>query len=498
MRPTTRFFLALGTCRLILGLPAWARSDDQPAPAPPAAAPVLDGPFTIKPYLQIGAEPAPDRLNLLWGTPDAGSNLDWQVEYQTGTSQQYRSAGPITDRTVNVEGMTPHRVFRVTMTGLEPGSRFGYRVRNGTQVVFESQAQAIKGADQPYKFVVFGDIAAGSVDQKPMAFRAFETKPDFLMVTGDIVYDRGRATEYRSRFWPVYNNTDTPNPSVGVPMMRSIPFIAAPGNHDTAARDLDRYPDGLSYFYYWDQPLNGPEAEEGTPLVPKLVATAAHRQAFVAAAGPAYPRMNNFSFDYGNAHWLVLDANPYVDWMSKDMQSWVERDLAAHQNVTWRFVSFHQPGFNSAREHFEQQQMRTLAPLFEQGNVTLVFNGHVHNYQRSYPLRFRPDKNNILLTTANPGLPRGRLVNGPWFLDKSFNGTTDTTPDGVIYLITGAGGQDLYNPEQQDQPDTWQGFTHKFVSKVHSLTTVDVAGKTLTVRQVTAEGVELDRFTVTK
>ena len=23
--------------------------------------------------------------------------------------------------------------------------------------------------------------------------------------------------------------------------------------------------------------------------------------------------MTNFSFDYGNSHWLVLDSNPYVD-----------------------------------------------------------------------------------------------------------------------------------------------------------------------------------------
>jgi len=65
-------------------------------------------------------------------------------------------------------------------------------------------------------------------------------------------------------------------------------------------------------------------------------------------------------------------------------------------------------------------------------------------------------------------------------------------------LITGAGGNTLYNPEQQDAPASWQPFTHKFISKVHSLTVADVNGKALTVRQVSAEGVELDRFVVTK
>ena len=45
-----------------------------------------------------------------------------------------------------------------------------------------------------------------------------------------------------------------------------------------------------------------------------------------------------------------------------------------------------------------------------------------------------------------------RHVDGKWTLDKTFNGQSATTPDGVIYLITGAGCQHLYNPEQQDDP----------------------------------------------
>jgi hypothetical protein len=68
----------------------------------------------------------------------------------------------------------------------------------------------------------------------------------------------------------------------------------------------------------------------------------------------------------------------------------------------------------------------------------------------------------------------------------------------VIYVVTGAGGQHLYNPEQQDDPASWQEFTDKHISKVHSLTVAEVDGRTLTVRQVTADGEEVDRFVVTK
>ena len=90
------------------------------------------------------------------------------------------------------------------------------------------------------------------------------------------------------------------------------------------------------------------------------------------------------------------------------------------------------------------------------------------------------------------------MVPGRWRLDKSFDGKADTSPEGVIYVVTGAGGQKLYNPEQNDDPDSWQKFTDKFISNVHSLTVADVDGKSLTIRQVTADGRELDRFRITK
>lgn len=128
-----------------------------------------------------------------------------------------------------------------------------------------------------------------------------------------------------------------------------------------------------------------------------------------------------------------------------------------------------------------------------------VFNGHVHNYQRSYPLTFVPYKKSILLAGSGKGeTARGRLVEGSWKLDKSFDGKTRTKPKGIIYLVTGAGGAELYNPEQNDDPDSWLKFTNKFISKVHSLTVADVKGKKLIIKQVSAEGKTLDSFIISK
>jgi hypothetical protein len=110
-----------------------------------------------------------------------------------------------------------------------------------------------------------------------------------------------------------------------------------------------------------------------------------------------------------------------------------------------------------------------------------------------------PIKKGTLLTGGKDGKTiRGRVVNGRWTLDKSFDGITNTTPRGIIYLITGAGGRSLYNTEQNDDPDSWQKFTDRFASNVHSLTIADVSGRTVTFRQETADGRVLDSFKITK
>ena len=69
---------------------------------------------------------------------------------------------------------------------------------------------------------------------------------------------------------------------------------------------------------------------------------------------------------------------------------------------------------------------------------------------------------------------------------------------GKAAIVTGGGGAGLYNPEQQAQSDGWQPFTAKFVSTVNSFTVVGAKGKQLTVKQIGANGDELDRFVITQ
>jgi len=451
--------------------------------------------FIAPPYLQIGNNPSVHSLQLLWQVKDTAAA--WAVEHKATTKDQWVPSPKPTVTPVAVANIAAHVVYRTALTNLVAGSSFIYRILQNGKEVFSATAQAPKSADQPFRFAVFGDIGAGTTQAKQIANGVFNAKPDIIFVPGDIVYDYGLISEYQNKFWPIYNADKVDE--VGVPLMRAVPFVAAVGNHDADSRDLDKRPDALAYYDYWDQPLNGPVGKEGGAFVPVLKGSDANKKAFTDAAGERYPRMANFSFNYGNAHYTVLDADTYVDWTDKELTGWVEKDLADTKDMAWHFVIYHHPGFNSSREHYEQQQMRLLAPIFEKGNVDIVFNGHVHNYQRTYPMYFKPDNKGILLVGGKDAVTsRGRVVNGKWTLDKSFDGNTNTQPKGVIYIITGAGGQSLYNPEQQNDPDSWQKFTDKFISTTHSFTTVDINGKTAVIQQQDAGGKKLDMFTITK
>jgi hypothetical protein len=449
--------------------------------------------FLVKPYLQWGTSVEGGHatsLEVLWHDDDR--EAAWALAYRPGTDRPWQPSSTPAWRRIAVGGIAPHRVYRVSLTGLDQETAFSYQVSKDGQVVFSAEGHPPSAADRPYCFVVFGDCGVNTIEQRAVAYQAYLARPDLVLLTGDIVYDRGRISEYREKFWPIYN-ADEASPSTGAPLLRSTVFLASPGNHDVGIRDLAAYPDGLAYFLYWSQPLNGPPGAEGSAHVPALSGPEENVKAFRDAAGPAYPRMANFSFDHGNAHWTVLDANPYVDWRDSELRAWVKRDLASAQSATWRFVAFHQPGFQSARKHSDEQNMRLLADLFEAGRVDVVFSGHVHNYQRSFPLRFVADQE-----SDSKGSRRKELVGGRWTLDKAYDGSKNTRPEGVIYLVTGAGGASLYNPEQQDDPSSWSEFTCRFVSKVHSLTVAAVDRSKVTIRQVSDQGAELDRFTLTR
>jgi 3',5'-cyclic AMP phosphodiesterase CpdA len=431
------------------------------------------GAFLVKPYLQLGDAPqstVKERLDLLWHTEDR--EAVWSVEIKAGRAWKLQ-AEPTFHR-LAAPPLAAHRIYRATLRNLPPGARIPYRVRQNGAVVFEAEAQARKSGH--HRMVVFGDAANGSVDQAAIAKAVDAAQPDAVFIAGDLVYARGRAEEYRDHFFPIYN-------SEAVPLMRRVPFLGVPGNHDVP---FAQWPDAAAYFAYWSLPLNGPALKAGDASAAPAISGV--HDAVVAASGTAFPRMASFSFTYGKVHWTVLDSNSYADWESPLLKAWLEADLKAAQRAEWRIVALHHPLFQSALSHMNDQWMRPISPILEKYGVDLVLAGHVHNYQRSAPIRFQPTQ----------VAARGKAVEGAFTVDRAFDGKTITRAKGIIHIVTGAGGAELYDPWQTDAKGSWQPWTRAFISDKHSFTVLDVEGKKLKLRQLDADGHELDAITMTK
>ena len=111
-----------------------------------------------------------------------------------------------------------------------------------------------------------------------------------------------------------------------------------------------------------------------------------------------------------------------------DLTNWLGDDLKAAKDARWKFVAFHHLGCNSSMRHYEAQQMRLIAEMFEPNKEDVVFTGHVHKYEPTFPLCFKP------------GGKHGRAVDGQWKLDKNLMGEAHQA-EGIIYLVSGEAEQ---------------------------------------------------------
>ena len=308
---------------------------------------------------------------------------------------------------------------------------------------------------------------------------------DLALNTGDNVYTNGAEGSYRDYWMPVWNS-DTDSNETGAPFVRSTPLFIVVGNHDTGATGVSvnmlggdgggRFTgntdggDAMAYFNNYYFPLNGPVgvdqeftwtgdsvADNGMffsfqgKSYTSPAAIEAYRDSTKVDSGNGAKRqidhMSNYSFDYGNAHFVFLEANPHVFGGQLDgtpnylkapqafsaypsvLREWLINDLDSSPQ-TWKIVVFHQPAFSSGNATVRNFQMRGVAKFLQDHGVNLVFNGHEHNYQRTLPLRAEAG----VAAAPNPAGPAAVDI------DTSFDGMAQTVPDGVLYLVEGAGG----------------------------------------------------------
>lgn len=461
--------------------------------------------FSAMPYLQPGTSDGTlvigkEQMVVAWQTD--GTQADFMLSY--GQSDLNHEVGVEKVERQPATAATGRRVnYAATMRDLELNTRYRYRVTMDGKTLIEGYFTTRKPRGTKTRFVAFGDNSCGSVNDHAIAYQAYMAHPDFVMNVGDNVYSHGLDSEYAEHFFPVYN-AEIADPGKGAPLLRSIPFYSVLANHDLTGNDphdrqvadFTKHPDSLGYFTNLHLPLNGPKA-----TYPMQTYGDEHAiNQFAACAGSRYPTMGNYSFDYGDIHFLCLDSNIYVDPTDQPLQSWIASDLA-QSDATWKIVVFHHPPFNVGKEHYSEQHMRVLAPLYEKHSVDLVLSGHEHNYQRSKPFRFMP-MHDAGAKKINSG---DRMVPGAFSIDRKFDGHSATKADGVVYIVTGAGGNDLYDPESNRNPKAWVHaeddhveYVEQMISDRHSLSMIDVDRQSLEFSQVDGKGNEIDRFKLTK
>ncbi len=335
--------------------------------------------------------PSGDAATVAWRTDAATDSI---VDYGLTTNYEIGS----------VSVGAPVRDHAVQVPGLPPGTDIYYQVRSGGVVLssgisFRSRASPT----QPFRFAVIGDFGSGTVNMSNVATRVNATNVDFLMTVGDNIYYYGQPGFYDRYWFNIYQ-----------PTMRRAATFPTLGNHDGYFSNAHWMADN---FYL---PTNGPAGMK------ELV----------------------YSYDYGNAHFAVIDTEPFEsnDVPAKtSIKNWLTNDLA-QATQTWRFVSLHRPPRTSNGVHDDQNAVKNeVGPILEQYHVHFVFQGHNHFYERINPV------------------------------------------NGVYYLTSGGGGQSLNAITRKHYSAEAEDATNTFAQ-------VDIAGTKLTVRAWNVSGGQEDFF----
>ncbi|MBL8880070.1 MAG: metallophosphoesterase [Phycisphaerales bacterium] len=167
----------------------------------------------------------------------------------------------------------------------------------------------------------------------------------------------------------------------------------------------------------------------------------------------------NYWFDYGDARFVVLNSNLEESVLTERVAPWL-RDTLKDSDATWKFAVFHHPPYSVGKHGSNEVMRRALVPALEAGGADMVFNGHDHTYQRTKPIR---------------------------------GGALDE--NGIVYVVSGAGGAALYEMTPQPQ---WPDWLAAGTSAKHSFTRVAIDGKNLSLEQFDIDGEKIDAIELRK
>ena len=199
-----------------------------------------------------------------------------------------------------------------------------------------------------------------------------------------------------------------------------------------------------------------------------------------------------YSFDYNNIHFLMMNSESsypagsdpdFSNLENTDQYQFVENDLFNASNnpsIKWIIVMSHRQFYSSlCGDHDSCEPIKKFRdayhPLFEKYGVDVLFSGHAHNYQRTYPL-FYNDNN-----SSQP-------------IIEEYGKTDYSSSKGMFQIIVGTGGVDFDGFSNQEPFVVYQEDSH------YGFLNVDVIeqGNVLLGRYYSNTGDAIDEFKISK
>jgi len=393
-------------CTLLFALPVLADDDEDDYGSDHPLGEIEPG-YMRAPVLQCLAT---DSVVVTWVAAASGS-----PEVDFGTTPDF-------GRTAVARSDGDHHA--AILRGLVPATTYFYRVRAGDRVLASGETLHFRTDPGPtgtqFSFFVTGDIGAKSGQQvitRDAILRA-ATPPDLGILCGDVIYKKGHSDAYDRRLMRPWQD-----------IFSSMGVWPALGNHDWKS-DPE---------HNWEREWHLPNNE------------------------------HYYSFEYGNAHFIALDTRDGDLYDRAAQVRWLEQDLEAHRDAAWTFVYFHHPGITCTYKGYNDAVIENFLPVFDRYGVDVVFSGHAHTYERTYPLL------------------HGDVVSGdmdPHYVD----------PRGTVYIVSGAGAK-----PKSGKPTRSCGPTAFFRDETILWTQVFLEGDTCTIRTWTSETDELvDEVTIRK
>jgi len=184
-----------------------------------------------------------------------------------------------------------------------------------------------------------------------------------------------------------------------------------------------------------------------------------------------------YSFNYQNVHFVALSTEIPLG-IGSEQYNFVKSDLAkaaSSPNINWIIAFYHRKAYSSPSTVLPFATVRdTYHPLFDKYHVDLVLNTDMHNYQRSYPIKYNS------INSTKPVIINTDTSNY-------------TNPQGRIYVIAGTAGAHFFQLYGKAPYVITQYLVHGFLD-----VTITNSGRTLSAKFYSNDGSVKDQFTIQK